>query len=390
MKKYTLFGIFVLGSIVFTPSMLSAQNEPVGTSLTSFRSFIEIPATSVQIKVPTVVEVPLSGFSFEYPVFVVVPVLPNGTLGEEILGSYYRKDTRTTKTQLLANNAATELIDNDYRTFTEFLVPEDGVGTGEVILTSVRPVSASSLSVLLDPGTALPKTIKIKAGEGDLEKVVVNTTLMPGTLVTFPKTTATRWSITFTFGQPLRITELRLSDENAEKEMTHGLRFLAQPGISYRIYIDADRWLTFPTSESGNLTDDKGVLKLEKHEAVTNNSYAPADGDKDGIPDRVDNCAQVSNTDQADINVNGRGDACDDFDRDGVMNMKDNCLNQPNAAQTDIDGDQIGDSCDSEESRVTERYEWIPWVGMGVALLIMVSLVVFSLRKSVKIPENPA
>ena len=383
-----IFALFLLTSLLFTPGSLIAQGESVSTNLASFRSYVDIPATSVNIKVPTVVEVPLSGFSFEYPVFAVIPVLPSGALGDEILGSYYRKDTRTTKTLIFANGAATELVDDNYQTFSEFSVPEDGVGTTEIILTSARPVSASSLSVLLDPGTALPKTIKIKAGEGDSEKVVVNSTLMPGTLVSFPKTTASRFSITFTFGQPLRITELRLSDENAEKEMTHGLRFLAQPGVSYRVFIDADRWLAFPVSESGNLTDDKGILILAKSAVQPNNSYAPADVDKDGVPDRVDNCAQVANSDQADINVNERGDACDDFDRDGVMNTKDNCLNQPNAAQTDTDGDGNGDACDKEESRFTEANKWVPWAGMGIVALVLVVLMTYTIRQSAKKEET--
>jgi hypothetical protein len=251
-------------------------------------------------------------------------------------------------------------------------------------------MSATSLSILLDPGTALPKTIKIKVGEGAMEQVVVNTTMMLGTFVTFPKTTASRWSITVTFGQPLRITELRLSDENAKKTMTQGLRFLAQPGTSYRVYFDPDRWLTLATRESGNLADNKEVLMLPAMPRAVNYTYAPSDIDSDGVSDQRDNCVHIANTDQADINANGRGDACDDFDRDGVINAKDNCPNEPNAAQADSNGDGIGDACDAEESRITERYGWLPWVGMGAALLLMVSLVAFSMRKSAKNPENPA
>lgn len=386
MKTNHFFGFLVLGSMLFAPSVLSAQSESVGTSLASFRTYFEIPAASVNIKVPTVVdvEVPLSGLSFEYPVFAVVPMLPDGTLGEEILGSYYRKDTRTIKTRIsasAANSTFAQLVDDDYRTFAEFPVPEDSIGTTEIILTSERPMSATSLSILLDPGTALPKTIKIKVGEGATEQVVVNTTMMLGTFVTFPKTTASRWSITVTFGQPLRITELRLSDENAKKTMTQGLRFLAQPGTSYRVYFDPDRWLTLATRESGNLADNKEVLMLPAMPREVNYTYAPSDIDSDGVSDQRDNCVHIANTDQADINANGRGDACDDFDRDGVINAKDNCPNEPNAAQADTDSDGIGDACDAEESRVTERYGWIPWVGMGAALLVMVSLVVFSMRR---------
>jgi hypothetical protein len=36
----------------------------------------------------------------------------------------------------------------------------------------------------------------------------------------------------------------------------------------------------------------------------------PADRDRDGVPDRTDNCPTVKNADQADTDRNGRGDAC--------------------------------------------------------------------------------
>jgi hypothetical protein len=35
------------------------------------------------------------------------------------------------------------------------------------------------------------------------------------------------------------------------------------------------------------------------------------DRDRDGIPDRTDNCKKVANPDQADGDGDGKGDACD-------------------------------------------------------------------------------
>jgi Domain of unknown function (DUF4394)/Thrombospondin type 3 repeat len=44
-----------------------------------------------------------------------------------------------------------------------------------------------------------------------------------------------------------------------------------------------------------------------------------ADRDRDGVPDQVDNCAGLANTDQDDLDGDGQGDACDtDVDGDGV------------------------------------------------------------------------
>jgi hypothetical protein len=56
--------------------------------------------------------------------------------------------------------------------------------------------------------------------------------------------------------------------------------------------------------------------------------------DQDGICGAEDNCPQVPNVDQADMDGDGRGDVCD------------NCPGTPNADQSDGDGDGLGDVCD--------------------------------------------
>jgi len=99
-----------------------------------------------------------------------------------------------------------------------------------------------------------------------------------------------------------------------------------------------------------------------------------------------DNCVVVANTDQEDIDENSRGDACDDFDQDGLINAKDNCPDSPNRNQADTDGDKIGDTCDVEESRITEQYAWLPWVGMGFVVLVLLSLFVV-ITRSTKSPS---
>lgn len=76
---------------------------------------------------------------------------------------------------------------------------------------------------------------------------------------------------------------------------------------------------------------------------------ADEDTDGDGIMSSVDNCPEVVNVDQADLDSDGIGDACDDdWDGDNVPNTADNCPKVANADQADLDRDGIGDACDND------------------------------------------
>jgi subtilisin family serine protease len=71
------------------------------------------------------------------------------------------------------------------------------------------------------------------------------------------------------------------------------------------------------------------------------------DSDNDGVPDSQDNCPNISNPNQEDLDLDKIGDACDDdLDGDGVPNLADNCPNDPNPEQEDMDDDNKGDACD--------------------------------------------
>ena len=138
-----------------------------------------------------------------------------------------------------------------------------------------------------------------------------------------------------------------------------------------------------PESVAGesNLADNQDVKLLSLPLIEKNSTYVVSDIDGDSVPDTQDNCVKESNANQDDVDGNGRGDACDDFDRDGLINVKDNCLNEPNRNQRDIDNDGIGDACDKEESRITERFPWLPWVGIGFAAAVLIVLLALSTKQ---------
>ncbi|MBI4366725.1 MAG: thrombospondin type 3 repeat-containing protein [Deltaproteobacteria bacterium] len=97
----------------------------------------------------------------------------------------------------------------------------------------------------------------------------------------------------------------------------------------------------------------------------------PPDYDQDGIPDAADNCPSKPNPEQVDSDGDGFGDGCDfcknnpaiqsssqgktcdggdlnDTDKDGIEDAKDNCPQIPNPGQENLDGDKHGDVCDGD------------------------------------------
>jgi Ca2+-binding RTX toxin-like protein len=74
------------------------------------------------------------------------------------------------------------------------------------------------------------------------------------------------------------------------------------------------------------------------------------DLDGDGLLGAGDNCGAVANPDQANLDGDVLGDACDaDIDGDGVANAADNCPAAANPDQLDTDLDGSGNLCDSDD-----------------------------------------
>lgn len=360
--------IFLCALVLFVPSVVYPSSEV----REAFRQVKVIDGQD--IVVPTVVEVPFSDDLMSRKGFLVRERDTGRFVSSYLKETFSKKPTKL-YVETSDHISAQQIVDGNSSTGIDYVLPENRKGNVKIILTSEKPITASAFFVELAQNVALPLLIDIHAiDENGNDTVIVSNHRMSYEKVSFPQTTATQWMVEFTYGQLLRIQELRFLEDDVEAQVTRSLRFLAQPHFTYEIYFDPDRTTTINIGERGDLVSDTGVLVLEQSASSQNLLYKQADVDEDGVVDVYDNCVNLSNPDQLDSDNNGRGDLCDDFDRDGRINAFDNCPNLPNRAQQDEDGDGIGDVCDDVESRFTERYYWVPWAGMGVALLVVIGL----------------
>ena len=119
-------------------------------------------------------------------------------------------------------------------------------------------------------------------------------------------------------------------------------------GISNNAASDqTNRQLPAPTGPVSPIraSDHDGVVAYLDFNCLAN---PVLNGDSDTVCGMLDNCPAAANNDQADMDNDGVGDACDpDVDGDGDPNNADNCPLVVNADQADSDGDGIGDVCDA-------------------------------------------
>jgi hypothetical protein len=93
------------------------------------------------------------------------------------------------------------------------------------------------------------------------------------------------------------------------------------------------------------------------------------DADGDLVEDDVDNCVDVANPEQDDVDHDGRGDACDgctgcepcdvgpDHDEDGdlIPDGCDSCPRTSSSNKSNVDGDDLGDVCDADNNTKQRR-----------------------------------
>lgn len=346
--------------------------------VSSFRFVKTIP--EIAISVPTVVEMPLTYELLDSNIFAIFDTVRGEFVPYRIQKNADGGDNRAQVETTINNKAemgGAYLIDGHRQSAVTYEVKQIGVNTAEIVITTRELRSSDFIDFVFGDPTLRPDSVAILAEINGSERVIAAGSFLNGDSFTFPSIDTNNWRIIFTYSNDFAISELQFSGNvlgnNASSD---GVRFLAQPHTTYLFYHDTDRQVVIPTPEAGNLQEDFGIFSIQGFDSVQNMDYRELDSDTDGISDSKDNCISEPNPDQIDVNGNTVGDVCDDFDRDGHIQSHDNCPDVPNKLQSDEDGDGIGDECDEAESRITEKYTWIPWVGMGIAGIVLMILFV--------------
>ncbi len=372
LRMHRYIGIALFFCLVAIGNVAYGQS-PENTALSVFQSKVTVSNSGVIV--PTVVEVPFAQITLNRVGFLVREI---GT--GKLIPSYFKQSIIESKEPLFARStfgSGTQLVvdNNPISMFSFPLKGDQEISTVDIAVSSGNPITSSRLYLELAKNVTVPLSIKITAKDTNgIDQTIVATRPVTSNTILFPETSARFWNVTLQYNQPLRIAELRFAQDDAATQAEQSLRFLAQKGMTYEVFFNPDQAFIGATSESGDLQDDTNVRIVQALKIEKNALYVPADVDYDGILDTNDNCPAESNSDQEDVDTNGIGDSCDDFDRDAILNNVDNCANNPNMNQSDEDGDGIGDVCDDQESRITERYMWVPWVGMGIAFLVLIVL----------------
>lgn len=120
----------------------------------------------------------------------------------------------------------------------------------------------------------------------------------------------------------------------------------------------------FTTNKSQVENDDFNVTGMTFKLIVVDPEPEVADQDADGVPDEADNCPAVSNADQADVDADGLGDACDPNSyapvvstqaADATASEGDLAPLTSSGAFTDQDGNPLTVTKDSGEGTVTDN-----------------------------------
>ena len=376
------------------PGLVIAQTPPIPTPpIANYAQYIDL-STIPKSNYPQVIEIPFQKANMLLYDATALTTVPLYSFSQDTQTYGYTvtiEDNEKISGDVLIDNKAFTYIDigannNNKTIFTIFINPGNN-----------QNPKISGIEMFFDQYSMLPTDYTIETPIGgdsaDWEWVVLKTKFTNNT-VRFPNTFYSYIRLTLYHIQPLRISDIKLMTDtpySGGTETKYFARFTALPNHQYRVYRAVDKYadkLFFPEIASALQTPlGNSVIKLniDNLPINTNPVSVQPDRDNDGVPNVKDNCPKMANTNQQDDNHNGVGDVCDDFDQDGVLNVADNCPQIPNALQGDVDGDKIRDVCDGVESRVSEKYPWLPWLGIIIGFIVTGGVLIVSLKKN---PEN--
>lgn len=394
MKKYIIFLVFVcvvgLGyaTVAFGQTWQSVNSINRSSDnkrlFTQYRDYGNVPA--VKIVTPSVVEFNLNPAEVRSNNFGVYDMTAEMFIPYKFIPSNQQVYKTLTVQDVKSGTLIPSLSDGNQSTEYQFEVsPNTGsVGQANMYLNYYdKEVTSNSLSLSLSRYVELPSSVTLQASVNGKWVVLLNRVSPQSSILNFPKTTSGLWLLSVEYSQPLRLQDISLNDVSVQPPKAV-IRFLALPDHRYQLFANPEYEVSNYANyiESADLVNPTTFTTGGSIFFVSNDLFTPVDTDMDQIPDSMDNCPNVSNPGQLDVNRNSIGDECDDFDGDGVIQSVDNCPSVPNMDQRDTDGDRIGDACDPDESRITEKYPWIVWLGLGFATLVFVLLFMMAIQKS--------
>ncbi len=396
-KVPTVIFVIALAALLIAPNWLNASatsrpawnseenggkpgNNNILSQFKYYHSFQKFEYTT-----PKVVEVPLGNTLTTTNAYFALLETETNTLQPYEIITKKRQTPYNVVSQDKNGNTVDEklLYDGKSQTSTEFPVSEGRISEVLIRLVYNAPITTSTLHLQIDHYGKSPVSISLKTVDNGNDYVVIATKPFSQSDLQFPARQAAVWELTLRYSQPLRMSELYFDEESQAKSAESAIRFLMRPGSTYRLFSQSDGYVDLPYLESGNLLSATDVLTISLPPALSNSLYKPSDSDRDGIPDSSDNCLDTHNQDQLDKDKNDIGDACEDFDTDNIMNNMDNCPAHPNRDQQDTDRDGKGDHCDDEESRLTERLAFLPWLGIALGFGVVIVLFAVTVKKPV-------
>jgi len=385
MKALIRITIFVFAFYIFlaTNTNLYAIENTVQQSISKFEKFQIIPPFLTNLKIPTVIEMSLDytqNFNDQYLIVEKDTNQPQPySINKHSVDINYKVFSNINKVDEY------KLSDQNNSTYVNYEIDNNTQSSVVWNINYAEPIITNTFFYNLDENSRTPIKITIEKFENGQKSTILLNEDVSTNKIQFPTSTSSNWQVTVTYNQPLRVNEVGFL-QNQNNSSSYYIRFLARPKKTYYIYSKPNTFINITTPESGML-DTTDAISIKAPLIQNNIAVNEPDSDGDGIFDKADNCMYITNQDQIDLNKNQIGDACEDFDNDTIINSLDNCPDQPNKNQIDTDGDGIGNHCDTEESRLTEKIKWLPWLGLIIGFTIVFSLLITTVKT--KTPETP-